>query len=113
MPFLNLIITALPAILRNTSPKPIGLRPGFLSSGISLQATNDSKDDGDSSSSTHNFLINWADVLRKSNVAVQKAQEIKIVHQSSAPRPDGPDPPFVYIEAFIITNSSMSSYAAG
>ena len=35
------------------------------------------------------------------------------MHQPSASRPDGPDPPFVYIKAFIITDSSMSSYATG
>ena len=53
MSFLNNIVTALLAILRSTSPTPIGYSPGFLSSGISLQVINDSEDDGDSSSSTH------------------------------------------------------------
>ena len=113
MSFLNNIIIALPAILCSTSPKSIGLSPDFLSSGIGLQARNDSKDVGDSSSSTHKFLINWAKVLRKSNVAIQKAREVKILRQPSASRPDGPDPPFVNIEAYIIIDSSMSSYATG
>ena len=110
---LNNIITALTAILRSTSPTSIGLSPGFLSSEVSLQATNDSNDDGDSSSSTHNFLINWANVLRKSNVAVPKAREVKILLQPSASRPDDPDHAFVNIEAFTIVDSSMSSYATG
>ena len=68
-------------------------------------------DDGDSSSPTHNFLISCANVLHKSHVAVPKAQEVKNLHQPSASRPDGQHPPFVNIEAFIFTDSSMSLYA--
>ena len=67
MSFSN-IIAALPATLFRTSPTVIGLTTCFLSSGISLQATNDS------SSSTHNFLISSANILRKSTVAVPKAR---------------------------------------
>ena len=78
-----------------------------------MQATNDSKDDGDSSPSAHNSLISWANVLRNSHVAVPKAQEVKILCQPTASRLDGPDSPFVNIEAFIITDSSMPSYATG
>ena len=73
MSFSN-IIAALPATLFRTSPTVIGLTTCFLSSGISLQATNDSIDDADSSSSTHNFLISSANILRKSTVAVPKAR---------------------------------------
>ena len=36
-------ITTFPAILRRTSPTPIGRNPGFLSGGISLHATKASK----------------------------------------------------------------------
>ena len=89
-----------------------GLSPGFLSSGISLQATNDSMDDFDSSSSTNNLLISWANVLHKFTGAVPKAQ-VKILRQPSASRPDGPDLPFFNIEAFIIIDLFMSSYATG
>ena len=107
MSFLNKIITALPATLRSTSPTSIGLSPGFLFS----KATDDSKDDGDSSSATHKFLISWANVLRKFYFVVPKAREVKILRQPSASRLDSPDPPFVNIETFIITDSSISSYA--
>ena len=107
MSFLNYIIVALSAILHSTSPAPIGLSLGFLSSGISMQASNDSKNDGDSGSFTHNVLISWVNFLRKSNVAVSKVREI--LRQPSASRPDGLDPTFVNIEVFIITYSSMSS----
>ena len=84
---LNNIITALPAILCSTSSTPIGLSPGFRSSGISLQAKNDFKDDVESSSSTYSFLIIWTNVLRKSTVPVPKAREVKILYQPSALRP--------------------------
>ena len=92
MSFLNNIITALPAILCSTSHIPISLSPGFLSSGISQQATDDSNDYGDSSSSTQNVLISWENVLRKFNVAVPKTREVTTLFQPSASRPDGPDP---------------------
>ena len=43
MYFLTICITTFPAILRRTSPIHMGLKPGFLSYGISLQAKNTSR----------------------------------------------------------------------
>ena len=67
---------ALPVILCSTSAIPIGPSPSSLSSEISLQVI--SKGDGDYSTSTNNFLINLANVLRKSNVVVRKEEKLKL-----------------------------------
>ena len=41
---------------------------------------------------------------------VLKAREVRILCQPPASRPDGPNPPFTNIEAFIIIDLSMLSY---
>ena len=71
--FLNNIITALPA----TSPTPIGLSPVFLPRGISLEATNDSKDDADSSSSTSTFQLVEEMSLINLMLLFQKHEKLK------------------------------------
>ena len=49
-----------------------------------------------------NFLTSSAIALRRSDVAVPKHDEIIILRHPSASSPDGPEPPFVLIAAFLL-----------
>ena len=67
----SILMTTFPAILRNTSPTPIGLKPGFLSSGTSLLAIYVSSDVillWNSISLTQICLIKAAIALRRPDV---------------------------------------------
>ena len=74
--FLNTCITTFLIILLSTSPTPIGQSPGFLSSGMSLQAKNASRDEvGDcplwcsiSTFSMHTCLVASANSVLSSSV---------------------------------------------
>ena len=48
---------------------------------------------------------------RKSVVAVPYTDEVRILRQSSASKPEGTDPPFVAVATFNTRFSSIDSYA--
>ena len=58
----------------------------------------------------HNFLTSSGIALRRSDVAVLKHDETIILSHPFTSSPDGPEPPFIFIAAFFIRSSSMSSY---
>ena len=102
---LLIIITTFPDILFNTSPTPIGLKPGFLLRGINLHATKLSKDAQSLLLDIfviHNFLTSSAIVLWSSDVAVPQHYETIILRHPSASSPDGSELPFVLTTAFLL-----------
>ena len=66
------LATTFPFILRITSPMPIGLIPGFLSSGISLQANKVSRLSGLALEIVHMILVKQPIDLLRSVAAVPK-----------------------------------------
>ena len=93
--FFTIDITTFQAIHLKISLTPIGLKPGFLFSGIKRHAVKASI------CPAHNILMNSATAFRKSDAQLPNKFETK---------PHGPEPPFVFIAAFITSASSMSSY---
>ena len=108
-------ITTFPAILRSTSPTPIGRSPGFLLSGIKRFAVNASKLFSLPVFSrcmfvVHKLFTNSAKDFRRPNELDPNCFEANIQRQLSASNPEGPHPPFVFITAFNTNDSLMSSY---
>ena len=90
-----------------TSPTAIGPSPGRLSDGINLRETNESRDSVFYIFSKQSRSTN---ILRNSDDAVSNEHEFRIFLQLSVSRLDGLDSPFINIAAFIIMDSSTSSY---
>ena len=112
-----IIIATFPYILLNTSPGPIGLKPGFLLRGINPHATTKLSKEAQLLLLyifvIHNFLTSSVIALRRSDVVVSKHDETIILLHPSASSPDDPTPPFALIASFFISSSSISPYTIG
>ena len=113
-PFFTIDIITFPAALLKISLMPIGLKPDFLFRWIKRHAVKASNVCSlsllTSICSAHNFLMNFATAFHKLDAQLPNEFETKMRRQPSASRPDVPEPPFVFIAAFITSASSMSSY---
>ena len=93
-------------ILLKTLPTPMGLNPRFLLSETSQQARNTSSEFD--SSLVQSFLVTLAHVWRRSENDYPKFFNNKICFQPSASKPEGPDPPFVFMTAFLNISASTT-----
>ena len=88
---LQLRTTALPMIRLKTSPIPIGLRPGFLSRGISFEANSAARELSSLQNRfRHNFLVNVAIASHKPLLYAPKVADVRIF--SSHQNQDSMDP---------------------
>ena len=109
--FLSTDTMTFPVILRRISPTPIGRKPGFLSGGMSRYATNASMETADTFA-VQIFLIKLANAFLRSTFASPKLFQHRILHPSAS-IPEGPDPPFVLMIAFLIISSSIPANMIG
>ena len=107
---LHNITTILPTILLSTSPKPAGLKLGFLSNGFNLLVARASRGCVDCRSPEQSVLMKFEEILQRSLDEFQNCPEVNILCQPSASRPYGPEPPFFNIAAGMTKDSLMSSY---
>ena len=91
---------ALPVIRRSSSPIPIGLNPGFLSSGINLHARKAVKDSGSSITSVARIFAKLAIDLHRSNPEFPNVFDPIILFHSSASSREGPAAPFDFKAIF-------------
>ena len=109
-------MTTFPAILQNSSPTPIGRKPGFLSRGTSLLEINLSSDVvlfRNLISLMKKCLMKLAITLRRSYVQLPNIFDVNILLPQSASIPNGSDQPLVLIAAFRTNSSFMSSKITG
>ena len=99
---------AFPHILLKVSPTPIGLTPGFLSSGIRRHATSGSMSDG-SKEQVARFLVRVAICSLGSLASFEFRLEQRIERRVSELIPAGPADPVVSNAALLIRSSSISS----
>ena len=117
----KICIATLLIILLKISPIPIGLHPGFLFSGSSLQPRNASRLVVDFLFSVLNTSIFSVHIVRANRAAASLHElaappylfEARIRLQSSPSIPDGPAPPLVRAAAFCILSAVMLSNTEG
>ena len=112
MSILRKLDTVFPRMRRRTSPIPIGLTPGFLSSGMSLHASNELIDLG-STYSVHNLLHMRATASHASIEHLPNDFEQRIRLQVSESSPLGPAEPRVSLAARSTALASMFSKITG
>ena len=107
MILISVSLTDLPIIRLITSPTPIGLRPGFLSNGISFEASRASTGSLKQFREKHNYLAKAAIDLHKLLLYVPKDDKVKIRFYPSDSKLDGPDAPLTSIYLYIYSKTRL------
>ena len=104
-----MFITDLPIILRRTSPTPMGLNPGFCLRVLTCMPRVDLDYLDLRAVHCKEFSSCLIKAFLKSTAPLPNMFVHKMRRQSSAPKRERPEEPFVFIADFCIKSSSMSS----